>query len=115
MTTIYNHIASVGGYAQDDIKVQIQLSWDTTVSPFPRVGGATPTSYEGDLIVRTDEDGRWTATIAANDTILPTGSLYKVTETEGTTVRAIYYINVLTDSNEVWVGNVLTGTPAWEV
>lgn len=114
MTTIYNVIESVGGQAQDDISVTVQITWDRTVAPFPHLAAATPTSFEGNLEVDTDQDGRWEADVAGNDVIIPSGSRYKITETEGTVERAVYYVNVLTDVNDVWVGTILATTPAWE-
>jgi hypothetical protein len=117
MAIIKNTIRNAGGGAQDDVRVTVQLSWDSEVSPLPRV----PTedfSVAGPIHVRAGSTGYWQADVVPNILIQPAGTVYKVTETEisvtdGTSVLAEYYVSV-PDVAEVWVGDALVSQPSWE-
>ena len=116
--TIFNVIKkAAGGSVQDDFDVQVQLVWDTDLSPVA-VHSEDPAMLAGIYKTQTDESGRWDVEVVENDVIEPAGSLYKITETErgNTTLYNEYYVSVESAAtpSDTWVGDIIVEQPAWE-
>ena len=115
---IYNTIKkAAGGSAQDDFDIDIALSWDTDLGSVA-FDTATERMFEGVYQTATDSDGYWSVQVVENDIVTPVDSVYKITETErgNATVLHEYYISVPTDATptDLWVGELIVPTPAWE-
>ncbi len=113
MATIYNTIEKTAGVPRAGVSVNIQLTWDTDVSPV--AFDEDQTMINGSYNVATNNDGMWeVAEIVENENITPAGSLYKVVEDYGST-STTYYISIpVGASPSYWVGDLLASTPDWE-
>jgi hypothetical protein len=114
MITIFNTLKKPNEQPLRNVEVVIELSWDTSVSSIPR-DESNDFLVDSTVHATTDVDGRWEVDIIPNDTITPSDSVYKVTETLSSTNINEYYISVLASSpSESWVGDLLVAEPAWE-
>ena len=113
MATIFNNVEKVAGDPQS-VSVKIQLVWDTDVSPVAR-DTANDTMIQGFVTVDSDEQGNWTATVVANEDILPADNAYKITEKiKSTGVETVYYVSVPTGATpSSWTGDIIISTPSW--
>jgi hypothetical protein len=112
MSLISNTIKRAGGGAQDDFRVSVELVWDRSLSPVAR-NEVSDVMFSGPFTTSTDQDGYWQAELDPNESIVPAGSLYKVTETQRDgALENIYYISV--PDIDSWVGDILADKPDWE-
>ena len=113
MAEVFNVIQKADGLAQDDFNIVVELSWDKALSPVAYEAGNS-VMISGAAMASTDPDGRWSVNLTPNSDITPTGSFYKVTETQSDgAISEVYYIEV-PDTASVWVGEIIVSTPSWE-
>ena len=116
MTTVFNNIDRVAGDPYAAVHVTVELSWDSTVSSLATVA-SNDTVIRGVYGSSTDDNGHWEVDLVPNVDILPTGSLYKVTERISATDDAqVYFVEVPDGATPpvVWVGDILQDAPVWE-
>ena len=117
MTVIRNKVTKADGSPQDDISVEVSLTWDRTVTPFIR-DPANDVAIYGTVYLATDNEGEWSTDVIGNDVLTPGAtpgaSLYKIVEKEGDTQIALYYVLVTDGVGSTWVGDILQPAPDWE-
>lgn len=113
MAEVFNVIKKADGLAQDDFNVVVELSWDRSDSPVAYEVNES-VMISGAAMASTDPDGRWSVNLTPNTNITPSGTLYRVTETQADgALSETYYIDV-PDTASVWVGEIIAATPSWE-
>jgi hypothetical protein len=117
MTVIRNKVTKADGSPQDDISVEVSLTWDHSIAPII-IDPANDVSFYGTVYLDTDSDGVWSVDVIGNDVLTPGAtpgaSLYKIIEKEGDVQIALYYVIVTDDVGPTWVGDILQPAPDWE-
>ena len=114
MATVFNNIDKVAGDPQISALVTIELVWDKRVSPVAKIEDED-TMVQGYYGTGTDDDGRWSVSLTANDEITPADSVYKILEriSQGD-VTTEYYISVPQGATAVyWSGDLIVEAPEW--
>lgn len=113
MATIFNTVERVAGEDEPRFVIRIDLLWDSSLAPVAKVEDAD-IMISGPFYTMSDADGFWKVDhVYPNDVIVPTGSVYRVTETFSSSEQK-YFIQIPSGATEFyWTGDYVVPSPVW--